>query len=89
MKLLTEVDMNEAERQKLVIQAIINELHTSTLKYGCFKSTHEAYGVLKEEVDEMWDACKCNNIVEMEEEAIQVAAMAIRFIIDARRSKGL
>ncbi|MGD1960532.1 MAG: hypothetical protein ACFB2Y_16855 [Fulvivirga sp.] len=62
-----------------------------------FNSTHEAYAVLKEEVDELWDEVKhgekrelerCDSIESaiashkglMRKEAIQVAAMAIRFI---------
>ncbi len=89
MKLEHEVDMYEKDRQAKAVSAIIEELQRSTDKYGPFKSTHEAYGVLREEVDELWDACKANKLFEMEAEAIQVAAMALRLIIDARRTRGL
>ena len=48
-----------------------------------FNSAHEAYSVLAEEVDELWSHVKTNqkkrDIAEMRKEAIQVAAMAIRF----------
>ena len=48
-----------------------------------FNSTHEAYAVLKEEVDELWDEVKSNvNEKDMETEAIQVATVAIRFIAE-------
>ena len=89
MKLEAELDMYEKDRENKAIDAVRRELDTSTQKYGAFRTTHEAYGVLKEEVDELWDACKKNDLQGMEDEAIQVAAMAIRLIIDARRTRGL
>lgn len=49
-------------------------------------SAHEAYGVLLEEVDELWDHVKTKqskrDLDAMRKEAIQVAAMAIRFVVD-------
>lgn len=46
-----------------------------------FNSTHEGYAVLLEEVDELWDEVKSNGSNErLKAEAVQVAAMAIRFI---------
>ena len=46
-----------------------------------FNSTHEGFAVLKEEVDELWDEVKSNAPKDrLREEAIQVAAMVIRFI---------
>jgi len=47
-------------------------------KYGEFSSTHEAYGVLAEEVDELLDAIRCNDAQWVIDEAIDVAAVAIR-----------
>jgi hypothetical protein len=46
-----------------------------------FNSAHEGYAVLLEELDELWAECKKRvpNKVMMGKEAIQVAAMAIRF----------
>lgn len=46
-------------------------------------SRHEGYAVLLEEVDELWDSIKQNQPKSIvREEAIQVAAMAIRLIAD-------
>lgn len=44
-------------------------------------SAHEGFAVLLEEVDELWDAIKANEGKErLRAEAVQVAAMAIRFL---------
>ena len=47
-------------------------------------SPHEGYAVLLEEVDELWDHVKQNTGrgVEARKEAIQVAAMALRYIYE-------
>ncbi len=58
------------------------ELRQATTKFGSFHSTHEGYAVIKEEVDEMWDAIKNNNLEDACREAIQVGAMAMRFLFD-------
>jgi NTP pyrophosphatase (non-canonical NTP hydrolase) len=48
-----------------------------------FNSAHEGFAVLKEEVDELWDQVKVNqkkrDLTKMRDEALQVAAMALRF----------
>lgn len=47
-----------------------------------FNSFHEGYAVLLEEVDELWDEVK-KKVVDKQkakEEAVQVAAMALRIV---------
>lgn len=52
-------------------------------KFGPFQSNHEGYAIIKEEVDELWDGIKKNdNKLALKEEALQIAAMAIRFCVD-------
>lgn len=58
------------------------ELTEATAKFSTFHSSHEGYAILKEEVDELWDEVKANRPNRAREEAVQVAAMAIRFLID-------
>jgi hypothetical protein len=40
------------------MDSIIKEAERAEAKYGHFNSTHELYGVLKEEVDEFWQEVK-------------------------------
>lgn len=70
-----------------VVFKVVNELDRATAKFGAFHNAHEGYAVLLEEVDELWEAVKLNqNRPERDQrirdEAIQVAAMAIRLVID-------
>lgn len=65
-----------------VKQQVLNELELATKKYGPFNSAHEGHSVIEEEFDELWDAVRANDIEHACREAIQVAAMAIRFVID-------
>lgn len=54
--------------------------------YYSFASAHEGWAILREEVDELWDEVKKKpsqrSIELMRKEAIQIAAMAIRFVED-------
>ena len=67
---------------KSIVEEVLAELERATGLFGEIRSAHEGYGVLLEEVDELWDAIKKNDFVNGREEAIQVAAMAIRIIHD-------
>ena len=58
------------------------ELIRATSKHGPFHSSHEGYGVIAEEFDELLDEIRANKRRRQIKEAIQVAAMATRFIVD-------
>lgn len=62
--------------------AISKELDRAYSKHGKGQwGRHEFYGVIKEEFDEMWDAIKEDEPQErVRAEAIQVAAMVIRYL---------
>ena len=82
-----ENGMSYLERLKLVIDLVRSEYMRATVKFGKFHNAHEGYAVLLEEVDELWDSVKLNQRIprrdtEIMHEAIQVAAMAIRIIVD-------
>lgn len=54
-----------------------------------FNSAHEGFAVLLEEVDELWDEVKSRepDDARMRREAIQIAAVAIRFVEDVLDAK--
>lgn len=74
----------ELQNIYFIQEAIRKELERASHSYGPFNSPHEGYAVIKEEVDEMWDDIKTNNFAESKKEAIQVAAMCVRYILDVR-----
>lgn len=63
---------------------ILHEAESARNKFAAFNSSHEGYAVIAEELDELWDDVKANNIEHAIEEAVQVGAMALRFIADMR-----
>lgn len=72
-----------------LISEIMQEYKRASNKFPPFNSAHEGYAVLQEEVDELWCAVKVNQTkytnkrkLAIKTEAIQVAAMAIRFLHD-------
>ena len=79
---------SEAEAMVMIgsnaIRDILAELARARAKFPRPQaSAHEGYAVLAEEVDELWDEVKGNHPernARMRAEAIQVAAMALRFI---------
>ncbi len=73
--------MHERKRNHIV-ELILKELSRAEAKFPKFASDHEGYAVLLEEVDELWDEIKANNRPNTQAEAIQVAAMALRLILD-------
>ena len=63
---------------------MLDELGRAMSKFGPMASAHEGYAILLEELDELWDEIKLKDRdkARMRAEAIQVGAMAIRFIKD-------
>lgn len=61
---------------------IENAYHESNKKHRpTFASTHEAYGVLLEEIEEWWDEIKADNLERAEKEIIQAGAMILKYLI--------
>ena len=68
---------------------ILREAESAREEFPPFNSSHEGYAVIYEELDELWDAVKSNDIGHAIDEAVQVGAMALRFIVDMRIKYGL
>lgn len=71
---------------KQIFSEISSELERARFTYSDFHSSHEGYATILEELDEMWEEIKKKphkrSKQKMRKEAIQVAAMSVRFICD-------
>lgn len=66
---------------------VSEELRDATQNFPPMNTAHEGFAILKEEVDELWEAVRMKQkdparLPQMRKEAVQVAAMALRFIVD-------
>ena len=72
--------------KEIAIAKVSHELEKALVKFPMFASSHEGYAILLEEVDELWDEVKkkpdSRSRINMQDEAMQVAAMAIRFMVE-------
>ena len=74
------------ENMNKILNQVRLEYKSASGKYPRFHSTHEGYAVIAEELDELWDLVKANKDIngngEFKKECVQIAAMAVRFIVD-------
>ena len=65
---------------------VMQEIVQAVNNWPPMNSQHEAFAVLMEEVDELWDCVrikqKNRDLAKARNEAIQVAATAIRFAVE-------
>jgi hypothetical protein len=79
--------INEGKFVAIQVEVAV-EFREASANFDRFNSYHEGYAVIKEEMDELWDAVKLNHKRHPErdklirKEAIQVAGMALRFLHD-------
>lgn len=68
------------------LDAIRAEVESALESWPAFNSAHEGFSVMYEEVDELWEHVKMKpknrDTAMMKAEAVQVAAMALRFILE-------
>lgn len=78
-------------RVATVTTEVLHEVMRAMSKFAPFNSAHEGWAVLREEVDELWEEVKKNQKVrdhgKLRLEAIQCAAMAVRFVLDVDGTK--
>ena len=67
-------------REDKVITDFCEEINFGVTKFGNYRSRHEAYAVILEEVDELWEALKSKDVdlLHIYKEALQVAATFYR-----------
>lgn len=70
-------------RRAVALDSVLQELDASYKKFpSSFSSSHEARGIIDEEVEELHDAVRANDRNGARREATQLAAMALRTLID-------
>lgn len=78
--------MSHVEIEDIVLGDVLAELDSAQANFPPMNSAHEGFAILKEEVDELWEEIRAKqgarDLEAMEKEAIQVAAMAVRFVVD-------
>ena len=76
----------EFTKEERAILEVEQELEDAMLNYGPQASYHEGYAIILEELDELWEEIRKRPAHRskdlMRSEAKQVAAMAIRFMVD-------
>lgn len=75
------------ERIDEVMALVRAELINACEKHRSMHSGHEGYAVIQEEVEELWQRVKCNQGSDeyARAEAIQIAAMGARYVLDIAR----
>lgn len=77
--------MDEEDRS-FILGSIYGEYMKARRKFQPMRGAHEGYAIILEELDEMWDAIKANDIPHARKECLQVAAMALAFLLEVEPS---
>lgn len=65
-----------------VLNKVLHAYECARQKHSPMQSAHEGYAVILEELDEVWDEIKTDRFEAAKAEMLQVAAMAIAFIVE-------
>lgn len=67
-----------------VLDEVRHNLKQGMIKHAPMHSPHEGASVIREEFEELWDHVKADTgrTPEARKEALQLAAMAVRYIVD-------
>ena len=87
--------MSIYENELPEIDNVVFELCVASEKFGAFNTAHEGISVIREEYleleDEVYDRSKLGpatpeeKVIRMRHESMQLAAMAVRFMVDVCR----
>jgi len=71
------------------VEEIVAEYKMSVVRFGRHRSLHEAWAVIYEELDELWEAVRMKSDGDQRErraiarkESKQIAAMALKLMVD-------
>lgn len=75
----------------ILTEEVADELYRAMEKHGPQNSPHEGISILREEFEGLWDHVKADTgrTPEARKEAIQIAAMALRYVIDNIGTRGV
>lgn len=76
--------MTPDDRLEDVIDMLRNEVAAAMRKHRSMASPHEGHSVIREELDELWEHVRADTgtTTAARKEALQVAAMGIRYALD-------
>lgn len=69
-------------RVQAALTDIGEEYYRARENHPPMTGAHGGYAVILEELDELWDAVKADDVLHAKKEAVQVAAMALAFILE-------
>lgn len=78
-----------ARREEIakIFSQLADRLDKAYAKHPSYDSAYHGISVIREEFEELWEEVRKDNYGEpMTQEALDVAATAIRFILDVRKS---
>lgn len=82
--------LDEAEKQwEEDVNDLFDEVKGELRKLeslGCLNSSYEGYALVLKELDKAWEAVKNNDIDQARDGMFNVAVMALRFIMDIKKS---
>ena len=61
---------------------VVDRAQRARARYGAYTSTHEALGVITEEYHELMSAIQANRLGSVEDEALDLAACALKLARD-------
>ena len=66
-----------------ILERVREEIRHALIKHRAYASAHEAWAVMKEELDELWEEVRADNGYTRDafKEAEQVACTAVRYIL--------
>lgn len=85
-RLKPEPQLESRYKDATVLAGVAVELMAARDTHPDMVNAHEGYAVILEELDELWQEIKVKqknrDAAKLRKEAIQVAAMAVRFVAD-------